>query len=130
CHPNGSYLLCQLILKSNLWPLIREKNFYNKLDKFYTKMSCDKYACWFITQLWKNAQTIEQKLQMVKNMSNDLQLLRSHIYAKYITYEMNLTAYCSRPEQWKRNIEITIKKHSLLDDLDDNKNKKKKKKKL
>ncbi|CAF4830938.1 unnamed protein product [Rotaria sp. Silwood1] len=130
CHPNGSYLLCQLILKSNLWPLIREKNFYNKLDKFYTKMSCDKYACWFITQLWKNAQTIEQKLQMVKNMSNDLQLLRSHIYAKYITYEMNLTAYCSRPEQWKRNIEITIKKHALLDDLDDNKNKKKKKKKL
>ncbi|CAF1131304.1 unnamed protein product [Rotaria sordida] len=135
CHPSGSYLLCQLILKSNLWLKLQEKNFYNKLDKFYTKMACDKSACWFVTQLWKNAKTIEQKLQMAKSMSNDLQLLRSHTYAKFITYEMNLIAYCSRPDQWKRSIETMIKKHSLLDNLDDdddddnNNNKKKKKRK-
>ncbi|CAF3427670.1 unnamed protein product, partial [Rotaria sp. Silwood2] len=61
----------------------------------------------------------------------DLQLLSSHRYGRFITYEMNLTAYCTRPEQWKRSIEIIIKKHALLDDLDDddNNNKKKKKKK-
>ncbi|CAF4068626.1 unnamed protein product [Rotaria sp. Silwood2] len=129
CHPSGSHLLCQLILKSSLWCILREKNFYNKLDKFYTKMACDKAACWFVTQLWKNAITIEQKLQMAKSMSNDLQLLRSHTYARFITYEMNLTAYCTRPEQWKRSIEIIIKKHALLDDLDDDDNNKKKKKK-
>ncbi|CAF3537783.1 unnamed protein product, partial [Rotaria sp. Silwood2] len=45
CHPSGSHLLCQLILKSSLWCILREKNFYNKLDKFYTKMASDKAAC-------------------------------------------------------------------------------------
>ena len=92
-------------------------------------MSCDKAACWFVMQLWKNATTIEQKLQMATSMSNDLQMLRSNTYAKFITYEMNLTAYCSRSEQWKRNIEIILKKRTLLDDLNNDNNKKTKKKK-
>jgi hypothetical protein len=126
CCPSGSHLLCQLILKSNLWPILRQKNFYNKLDQVYSKMACDKSACWFVTQLWKSATTIEQKLQMAKSMSNDFQNLRSHTYARFITYEMNLNAYCTRPEQWKRSIEIALKKHALLDDLDEDNNKKKK----
>ena len=129
CHPSGSHLLCQLILKSKLWPILQQKNFYNKLDQVYTKMACDKAGCWFVTQLWKSAKTIEDKLQMAKSMSNDFQTLRSHTYARFITYEMNLNAYCSRPEQWKRSIEITVKKHALLDDLDENHLNKKKKKK-
>lgn len=131
CHPSGSHLLCQLILKSNLWPILRQKNLYNKLDEYYTKMACDKAGCWFVTQLWKNARTIDQKLQMAKSLSNDFATIRSHTYARFIAYEMNLTAYCSRPEQWKRSAEIVLKKHALLDDLDDdnNNNKKKKKKK-
>ncbi|CAF4516096.1 unnamed protein product [Rotaria socialis] len=131
CHPSGSHLLCQLILKSKLWPILRQKNFYEKIDEFYTKMASDKAGCWFVTQLWKNARTIDQKLQMAKSMSNDFQNLRSQTYARFITYEMNLTAYCSRPDQWKRSVEIVLKKHALLDDLDadDNNNKKKKKNK-
>jgi hypothetical protein len=91
-------------------------------------MACDKYGCWFVTQLWKNSSTIEQKLQMAKSMSNDLQILRSNSYGKFITYEMNLIAYCSRSEQWKRSNEIILQKHALLDDLDEDKKKKKKKK--
>jgi len=130
CYPSGSHLLCQLILKSNLWPILRQKNFYNKIDQVYTKMACDKSACWFVTQLWKSATTIEQKLQMAKSMSNDFQYLRSHTYARFITYEMNLNAYCTREEQWKRSIEIILKKHALFDDLDEDNNKKKKKKKF
>ena len=35
----------------------------------------------------------------------------------------------SRPDQWKRSIEITLKKHALLDDLDEDHSNKKKKKK-
>jgi hypothetical protein len=127
CHPSGSHLLCQLILQSTLWPILRQKHFYEKLDQVYTKMACDKAACWFVTQLWKSATTIEQKLQMAKNMSKDFQLLRSHTYARFITYEMNLTAYCSRPEQWRRSFEISLKKHALLDDLNEDNKKKKKK---
>ncbi|UJR15235.1 hypothetical protein I4U23_002191 [Adineta vaga] len=132
CHPSGSHLLCQLILKSNLWPFLRQKNFYGKLNQVYTKMACDKAACWFVTQLWKSANTIEQKLEMAKSMAKDFQSLRSHTYARFIAYEMNLTAFCSRPDQWKRSIDIVLKKHALLDDLnddDDNGQKKKKKKK-
>lgn len=129
CTPSGSHLLCQLILKSKLWPILREKNFYNKLDEVYTKMACDKSACWFVTQLWKNSITIDQKIQMAKSMSKDFQNLRSHIYARFITYEMNLNAYCTRSEQWKRSIDVVLKKHALFDDLDDNNQKKKKKKK-
>jgi hypothetical protein len=128
CTPSGSHLLCQLILKSNLWPILRQKNFYHKLDHVYTTMACDKSACWFVTQLWKNATTIEQKLQMAKSMSNDFQTLRSHTYARFITYEMNLNAYCTRAEQWKRSFEISLKKHALFDDLNEDNNKKKKKK--
>ncbi|CAF4398781.1 unnamed protein product, partial [Rotaria magnacalcarata] len=45
CHPSGSHLLCQLILKSQLWPILRQKNFYEKLDEFYTKMASDKVGC-------------------------------------------------------------------------------------
>jgi hypothetical protein len=128
CNPSGSHLLCQLILKSNLWSILRQKNFYNKLDQVYTKMACDKSGCWFVTQLWKNATTIEQKLQMAKSLSKDFRTLRSHTYARFITYEMNLNAYCSRAEQWKRSIEIVVKKHALLDDLNEDNPKKKKKK--
>ncbi len=130
CNPSGSHLLCQLILKSTLWPILRQKNFYNKLDQVYTKIACDKSGCWFVTQLWKSAITIEQKLQMAKSLAKDFQTLRSHIYARFITYEMNLNAYCSRQEQWKRSIEIVLQKHALLDDLDDDNQKKKKKKKM
>ncbi|CAF5189520.1 unnamed protein product [Rotaria magnacalcarata] len=92
-------------------------------------MASDKVGCWFVTQLWKNARTIDQKLQMAKSMSKDFQNLRSQTYARFITYEMNLTAYCSRPDQWKRSVEIVLKKHALLDDLDADDNKQKKKKK-
>ncbi|CAF0903636.1 unnamed protein product [Adineta steineri] len=130
CHPSGSHLLCQLILKSNLWSILRQKNFYDKLNQEYTKMACDKSACWFVTQLWKSATTIDQKLQMAKSMAKDFQTLRSHTYAKFIAYEMNLTAFCSRPDQWKRSIDTILKKHALFDDLDDDKPKKKKKKKF
>ncbi len=91
-------------------------------------MACDKSGCWFVTQLWKNATTIEQKLQMAKSLSKDFRTLRSHTYARFITYEMNLNAYCSRAEQWKRSIEIVVKKHALLDDLNEDNPKKKKKK--
>lgn len=130
CTPSGSHLLCQLILKSNLWLILREKNFYSKLEDYYVKMSCDKSACWFVTQLWKNANKIEQKISMAKSMSKDFANLRSNNYAKFITYEMNLNAYCSRPDQWKRSIEVVLKKHSLFDDLDvDDNNRKKKNKK-
>ncbi|CAF0984174.1 unnamed protein product [Adineta ricciae] len=129
CHPSGSHLLCQLILKSNLWPILRQKNFYEKLNQMYTKMACDKAACWFVTQLWKSAITIDQKLEMAKSLAKDLQILRSHTYARFITYEMNLTAFCSRPDQWKRSFETVLKKHSLLDELDDDNDKRKKKKK-
>ena len=120
CHPSGSHLLCQLILHSSLWPILRRKNFYEKLQPFFTTMACDKAACWFVTQLWKSATTIEDKLHMARSMSNDLSMLRSHTYAKYITYEMNLVAYSSRPEQWRRNVELILKKHSLLDELNVN----------
>ncbi|CAF0904875.1 unnamed protein product [Adineta steineri] len=129
CHPSGSHLLCQLILKSNLWSILRQKNFYDKLNQEYTKMACDKSACWFVTQLWKSATTIDQKLQMAKSMAKDFQTLRSHTYAKFIAYEMNLTAFCSRPDQWKRSIDTILKKHALFDDLDDDDKPKKKKKK-
>jgi hypothetical protein len=67
---------------------------------------------------------------MAKSMSNDFQNLRSNTYARFITYEMNLNAYCTREEQWKRSIEIILKKHALFDDLDEDNNKKKKKKKF
>ena len=135
CHPSGSHLLCQLILQSKLWPTLREKQFYQKLEQVYTKMACDKYACWFVTQLWKSAKTIDQKLYIAKGLAPDFQMLRSHTYARFIAYEMNLTAYCSRAEQWKRSMEITLAKHALLDDLNDEDGKerrinKKKKKKI
>lgn len=91
-------------------------------------MACDKSACWFVTQLWKSATTIEEKLQMAQSLSSDFPSLRSHTYAKFITYEMNLNAFCSRPEQWRRTMEISLKKHALLDDLDEINPKKKKKK--
>ena len=129
CHPSGSHLLCQLILKSNLWLILQQKNFYNKLEQVYSTMACDKSACWFVTQLWKNATTIEQKIQMAKSLAKDFQTLRSHTYARFLTYEMNLNAYCSRPEQWKRSIEIVLKKHALLEHLNDDDNHQKKKKK-
>jgi len=130
CHPQGSHLLCQLILKSKLWPLLRQKNIYQKLREVYTAMSCDKYACWVVTQLWKSAQTIDEKLHMAESMAKDFPTLRSHMYAKFITYEMNLNAYCNRKDQWKRSIELVLKKHALLDDIhDENQTKKKKKKK-
>jgi hypothetical protein len=129
CHPSGSHLLCQLILKSNLWPILQQKNFYEKLDQVYSKMACDKAGCWFVTQLWKSATTIEQKLQMARSLATDFQSLRSHTYARFITYEMNLTAFCSRPDQWKRSIEVVLKKHALFDDLVDDRRKNKKKKK-
>lgn len=93
-------------------------------------MACDKSACWFVTQLWKSSTTIEQKLQMAQSLSSDFQTLRSHTYARFITYEMNMNAFCSRPEQWKRHMELALKKHALLDDLEEiNPQKKKKKKK-
>ena len=82
-----------------------------------------------MTQLWKNARTIEEKLQMATSMSKDFSTLRSHTYARFITYEMNLNAFCTRSEQWKRSIEVTLKKHALLDELDNDNNQKKKKKK-
>lgn len=128
CHPSGSHLLCQLIVQSSLWPILRRKNFYEKLQPFYATMACDKSACWFVTQLWKSGTTIDEKLLMAQGMSNELSSLRSQLYAKYIAYEMNLVAFASRPDQWRRNIELILKKHSLLDELDQPAKKKKFKK--
>ena len=129
CHPSGSHVLCQMILKSSLWPGLRQKNFYDKLVPFYTRMACDKAACWFVTQLWKSATHIDHKLHMARSMAKDLATLRSHTYAKFITYEMNLIAYCSRAEQWQWNIELILKKHALFDDLESDEQTEKKKKK-
>jgi hypothetical protein len=128
CHPSGSHLLCQLVLQSSLWSILRRKDFYEKLQPFYSDIARDKAGCWFVTQLWKSSKTIDEKLHMARSMSKDIQALRSDTYAKFITYEMNLVAYCSRPEQWQRSVEMTLKKHALLDDLDDQPSKKKKKK--
>lgn len=99
CHPQGSHLLCQLILKSKLWPVLRQKQIYQKLRDVYSTMSCDKYACWVVTQLWKSAKTLEEKLHMAESMAKDFPMLRSHMYAKFITYEMNLNAFCNRKDQ-------------------------------
>ena len=82
-----------------------------------------------MTQLWKSAKSIDEKLHMARSMAKDIQKLRSDTYAKFITYEMNLVAFCSRAEQWQRTVEVTLKKHALLDDLDDQPKKKKKKNK-
>ncbi|CAF3946662.1 unnamed protein product [Didymodactylos carnosus] len=134
CDPNGSHLLCQLIKKCTLWFNGKEfrQQFYTKLESYYSKMACDKFGSWVIDTLWTNA-NIEQKIKIADKMSDEFNILRSNQYGKFITYKMNLNAYCLRPEQWKTNLNLIAKKHMLCDEIEDgitNKNRKKFKKNL